>query len=50
MTNEKGDFFVKTDVMKNIVTLGCNHTHTPRAHHTIEVNYAMNDKTEKLLG
>jgi len=50
LKNSKGDFFVKTDVLKQILTLGCNHIHGPRALHSYELSYDVQNKTKGIYG
>jgi len=44
LKNLKGDFFVKTDLLKNLIVFGCNHIHGPRALHSVEVHYNYDTK------
>lgn len=44
LKNAKGDFFLKSDLLKKHVTLGCNHKHGSGAWHSIEATYDINQK------
>lgn len=46
LKNAKGDFFLKGDVLKQQFTLGCNHSHSDRAFHSIELTYDNSGKTK----
>lgn len=50
LKNEKGDFFLKTDILKQLVTLGCNHKHGAKARHSIEVSYDIKNETKGIFG
>jgi hypothetical protein len=50
LKNLKGDFFGKFDIQKNILTLGCNHIHGPKALHSVEFAYDVKNETKGLFG
>jgi len=48
LKNEKGDFFVKGDILKSRLTFGCTHRHQERTWHSVELLYGLNeDKTQR---
>ena len=46
----KVDAFGKYDIFKKIVTLGCNHSHTPRSLHSVEIAYDTDNKLKGIYG
>ena len=50
LRNSKGDFFLKADALKQIVTLGCHHNHGINAHHSYEVAYDVKGTTDGIYG
>jgi len=53
LKNEKGDFFLKADALKQIITLGCHHQHhhgEKTASHSYELGYDVKGVTEGIAG
>lgn len=50
MKNEKGDFFLKSDLLKKHFSLGCNHIHGSGALHSIELLYDHTKETKGIMG
>ena len=50
LKNEKGDFFLKSDLLKQQFSVGCNHIHGSGALHSIEVLYDHSKKTNGIMG
>lgn len=50
LKNEKGDFFLKSDCLKQLITLGCNHRHGLNAFHSVELGYDVKGKMAGMFG
>lgn len=48
--NKHGDFFIKSDILKQIVTTGCSHSHKTNAKHSYEVSYDLKGATRGIRG
>lgn len=50
LKNEKGDFFIRSDVLKQHVVLGCHHRHGTKAVHAIEALYDVKKELKGIYG
>lgn len=50
LKNEKGDFFLRSDILKQHVVLGCHHRHGDKAVHAFEALYDVKKELNGIAG
>jgi hypothetical protein len=50
LKNPHGEFFLKSDILKQIISTGCSHHHGANAHHSYEVAYDLKNATKGIRG
>jgi hypothetical protein len=50
LKNQKGDFFFRSDILKQHFTLGCNHRHREFTWHSLEFTYDHKQKIDGIYG